>query len=91
MKTITLKQAKEQKPGTILFHTINKNSDGYAQRWKVNGKIQLWKRSPERVKIPLKYGLYRYDYLTENELDLLTLKEPAKVKSFIKNNIHIDL
>jgi hypothetical protein len=89
MKTITLEQAKELKLGTILYHTINKNSDGSAQRWKVNGKD--WKKDPNRVKIPLKYGMYRYDYLTERELNLFTLEEPEKVKSFTKNNIHIDL
>jgi len=91
MKTLTLKQAKNLKHGDILFHVNNKNSDGTAQRWKVNGKVKTWKKNPEKVKIPLKYGLYRYDYLTENELHLVTLKEPETVKSFTKNNIHIDL
>ncbi|MDD4354223.1 MAG: hypothetical protein PHN56_07265 [Candidatus Nanoarchaeia archaeon] len=91
MKTITLEQAKNLKPGDIIYHVKNKNSDGTAQRWKVNGKVQTWKKNPNRVKVPLKYGLYRYDYLTENELDLVTLEEPERVKSFTKNNIHIDL
>ena len=70
---ITLEQAKELKHGDILYHTINKNADGTPQRWKVNGKVKRWKRSPDKIKIPLKYGLYRFDYLTENELDLITL------------------
>jgi hypothetical protein len=91
MKTLTLEQAKNLSFGTILYHVKNKNSDGSAQKWKVNGKVQTWKRSPEKVKVPLKYGLYRYDYLTENELNLVTLEETEKVKSFIKNNIRIDL
>lgn len=91
MKTITLKQAKELKPGTILYHINNKNSDGTAQRWWVYGKVKTWKRDPNRVKVPLKYGLYRFDYLTENDLHLVTLKEPKQVKHFIRNNIQIDL
>ena len=70
---ITLKQAKKLKHGDILHHTHNKNADGTPQRWKVNGKVKLWKRNPERIKVPLKYGLYRYDYLTENELDIVDL------------------
>ena len=75
MKTITLNEAKNLKHGTILYHTIKKNSDGSPQRWKVNGKVQTWKKDSNRVKIPLKYGLYRYDYLTENELNLVSLTE----------------
>jgi len=73
MKTITLNEAKNLKHGQIVYHTINKNSDGTAQRWKVNGKVQTWKKDLTRVKIPVKYGMYRYDYITENELDLISL------------------
>ena len=78
MKTLTLKQAKELKYGTILYHVKNKNADGSAQKWRVNGKVKTWKRNPEKIQIPLKYGLYRHDYLTENELNLVTLTEPKK-------------
>lgn len=78
MKTLTLSQAKELKHGTIVFHVNHKNSDGSAQKWKVNGKVKTWKRSPEKVQISVKYGMYRYDYITENELHLITLEEPVK-------------
>ena len=71
--SITLEQAKKLTHGDILHHKVNKNSDGTPQRWRVNGKVKLWKRSPNKVKVPLKYGLYRFDYLTENELDLVDL------------------
>ena len=91
MKTLTLEEAKNLKHGTILYHLKNKNSDGTAQRWKVNGKVKTWKRDPSKIQVPLKYGLYRYDYLTENELNLVSLEEPEKVTSFTKNNIHIEL
>lgn len=72
---ITLEQAKNLKYGDILYHVKNKNSDGTPQRWKVNGKVKTWKRSPERVRVPLKHGLYRYDYLDEHTLDLVNLEE----------------
>ena len=75
MKTLTLEQAKELKHGQIVFHTNHKNSDGSAQRWRVNGKVKTWKRNPEKVQIPVKFGLYRYDYITENELHLISLTE----------------
>lgn len=72
---ITLQEAKNLKHGDILYHTNNKNADGSKQRWRVNGKVKIWKRNPEKVKVPLKYGMYRYDYLTERELNLVSLSE----------------
>ena len=72
--SITLNQAKDLTHGDILHHTVNKNADGTPQRWKVNGKVKRWKRSPDRIQVPLKYGLYRYDYLTENDLDMVDLE-----------------
>ena len=72
---ITLDQDKDLKHGDILYHTINKNADDTPQRWRVNGKVKLWKRSPNRIQIPLKHGLYSYDYLTENDLNLVSLDE----------------
>jgi hypothetical protein len=74
MPIITLDQAKALTLGTILYHRQHRNADGSAQRWRVNGKVKTWKRSPERVRVPLKHGLYNYDYLTEYDLDLLSLK-----------------
>ena len=71
--TITLDQAKNLNYGQILHHTINKNADATPQRWRVNGKVKTWKRSPERVQVPVKYGLYGFDYITENDLDLVEL------------------
>ena len=77
---ITLEQAKNLKHGDILYHIVNLNADNSPQRWKVNGKVKTWKRSPERVKVPLKYGLYQYDYLTEKDLDLVCLDESEAMK-----------
>lgn len=36
-------------------------------RVKINGQPKLWKRSPGRVQIPYKYGLYEYGYITEHD------------------------
>lgn len=77
---ITLEQAKELQFGTILYHVTNRNADGTPQRWRVNGKVKTWKRSPERVQVPLKYGLKGYDYLTERDLDLVCLTEEEAMK-----------
>lgn len=72
---ITLAQAKALYKGQILYHVHNRNADGSPQRWKVNGQVKTWKRSPDRVEIPLKHGLYSYGYLTEADLDLVCLTE----------------
>jgi hypothetical protein len=36
-----------------------------------NGKTKTWKRSPERFAMPVKYGLYAYDTVTEHEAHLV--------------------
>ena len=66
---ITLEQAKNLRPGDMLHHVTNKNADGTPERWKVNGQPKIWKRSPERVQIPVKHGLYDFGYITEQWLD----------------------
>lgn len=71
---ITIEQAKNLKPGDILYHKVNKNSDGTPQRWKVNGKPKIWKTRPNEVKVPIKHGLRDYDYMTQDELHLVSLK-----------------
>ena len=72
---ITLNEAKKLKHGDTLYHVKNRNSDGTPQRWRVNGKVQTWKRNINRVKVPIKHGLYSYDYLTENDLELVCLNQ----------------
>jgi hypothetical protein len=57
---LTLEQAKNLKPGDILV-------DPTGRRWKVNGRVKLWKKpeNADRIRIPLKHGLYRYGTITE--------------------------
>ena len=78
---ITLEQAKQLKHGQILYHVTNRNSDKTPQRWRVNGMVKTWKRNPDKVQVPLKYGLYGYDYLTENDLYLVCLTEQEALQS----------
>lgn len=35
-------------------------NDGKLRRVKINGKVRTWKRHPERVEVPLKYGMRDY-------------------------------
>jgi hypothetical protein len=72
---ITLEQAKGLSYGTTLYHALHRNADGSPQRWRVSGKVKTWVRSPHRVEIPVKHGLYDFDRLTESELHLICLDE----------------
>lgn len=35
-------------------------NNGTLGECKINGAIRTWKREPDRVEIPLKYGMYEY-------------------------------
>jgi hypothetical protein len=76
---ITLMQAKNLRRGTTLYHVYHRQGPKKAEpeRWKVNGQPKTWKRSPERIQIPVKHGMYGFGYITERDLDLvcLTAKE----------------
>ena len=75
MEPITLEQAKELKIGTILYHKTAKNADGSPQRWKVFGKVEIWKRDSSKVSVPLKRGMYTFSHLTERNLYYFSLTE----------------
>jgi len=61
---ITLKQAKELNYGDMLHHDSMTNSDGSPLRFRVNGKPKTWKRDVDRIKVPVKRGLYEYGEIT---------------------------
>jgi hypothetical protein len=84
VKSLTLNQAKKLIHNQTLYHLKNKNADGTAQRWRVSGKPKIWKTMPERVQVPVKYGLYGHDCITENDLHLVSLTEPKRVKKRAK-------
>lgn len=69
MKSIlTLGVAKCLEVGTTLYHNTLKNADQTPMRFKLIGKPKTWKRSPERVELSLKRGLYQYFRVNESEL-----------------------
>lgn len=37
----------------------------HVERWGVNGRCKTWKTWPEEFKLPIKYGMYRYGYITD--------------------------
>lgn len=53
---ITLEQAKQLQHRETLI-------DNFGKRWYVNGAVQTWKRDANRIRVPLKHGLYTYGVL----------------------------
>ncbi len=70
---ITLEQAKELKRGDVV-HDVEVGGGHHCIRWKVNGKVKLWKRSPKRIQIPVKHGLHDYGYIYRGYLEFLHLE-----------------
>ena len=60
---ITRDEAKQLRPGDILL-------DQWGKRWKVSGQVKTWKRDANRIRVPLKHGLYSYDALTGADFDV---------------------
>lgn len=80
---ITLEQAKELKYRQVIYHTMLRNADGSPRRYRVNGAVKTWKRTPGRVDVPLKWGLYAFDRLTQDNLYQFALTE-AEAKQDVK-------
>jgi len=64
---ITIEQAKKLKPGSILVHETDKDSNGGFTQWKVIGPVKTKDGCPDRVRVPVKHGLFVVN-LTEDDL-----------------------
>lgn len=84
MKTLDFETAKELKYGQILHFNKAKNSDGTCQRWRVNGKVKLWKRAPNRIEIPLKHALKTHYTMNENDLGYFHKAEDCPLNDSIR-------
>ena len=67
---ITLQQAKALQFGDYIYSNRFTTSDNRTpKRWRVNGQVKTWKRDPNRIQIPFKYGLYNHGYLCHGEIN----------------------
>ena len=74
---MNLQEAKTLKTGDYI-HTPNKfNADGTPMRARVTS-VKTWKRSPERIEIRYKRGLYEYGTINEHELGMIEKGEGRK-------------
>jgi hypothetical protein len=68
---MNLKQAKSLKPGDIVHYTGGApcgSTKRTVVRYRVTGQTKTWKRSPEKIRIPIKHGLYSNGYINEDNL-----------------------
>lgn len=72
---LTVEQAKVLRHGQTLYHRINRNRDGSAQRWRVASVVKTWKRNSSRIQFTVKYGLRTWGIVREYDLELLSLED----------------
>jgi hypothetical protein len=48
-----------------FWHRTARDSRGYPVRCRKNGQLKLWKTRPSEFRLPVKYGLREYFYITE--------------------------
>lgn len=73
-----LEQVMNLKCGDILHDPSAPNRQGRCQNWRVNGQVKRWKRTPERVRVPMKHGLYSYGYVDNYNMGLMHLEAECK-------------
>ena len=57
----------------VNSHIWFKAIDGTARQCKVNGRVRTWKRDPNRVEIPVKYGMYEYSTFYANDMERILI------------------
>ena len=55
---MTVQEAQQLRSGG---HVQFEGKDGRIRNLKVNGRPKTWKREPGRVEVPMKYGMYECD------------------------------
>ena len=57
------------KQSHIWFRSIQ----GDARQAKVNGRVRTWKRNPNRIEVPIKYGFYEYGTFFASDIDRILI------------------
>jgi|TARA_R110000787_G_scaffold285593_1_gene401756 hypothetical protein len=72
VRPMTLDEIKALRAGQRVAFAAN---DGTVRDLTINGAIKRWKRSPDRVRVSIKYGMYEYA-----QLDTVEALERLRVK-----------
>lgn len=73
-KTVERFRTPESIAELVLYCNTNSHitfldNQGNYRHAKVNGKVRTWKRNPNRVEIPIKYGMYEYAVFTGADIN----------------------
>lgn len=77
-RTMTAEEAKSLSSSSRVWA---KSNNGEAIRVKVNGAPKTWKRQPERVEVPVKFGLYECARVSPEQL-LIALSLPEGTSAY---------
>lgn len=63
-------------------HIWVRSQNGDARTVKVNGAVRTWKRDPNRVEVPCKYGMYEYFTLEARHISevLIPIGQPSALE-----------
>jgi hypothetical protein len=82
--TVYRQSDRKKKPDAVIVRRLTRDevmqlgnlshvpvllNNGRLGECKINGAIRTWKREPDRIEIPIKYGMY--EYATLNLADAL--------------------
>jgi len=70
LNALSIDQAKKLQFHDVVTTPAYKNADGTPQRWRVMGKVKTWKKDPNRIRVPIKRGLYDHYEITQDNLDM---------------------
>lgn len=66
---------------STFYHKTKTYKDGRPLEVRRNGATKTWKTRPGEFKIPVKYGMYEYFYIDQNNAnEFTTVPPPAKSK-----------
>lgn len=81
-RRLSLHELRSLRPGDHVYTRCdvggNKNFDKLMEV-RISGMPKLWKREPDRVSVPFKYGFYENGYLTPSEPVFVHKDTPRKM------------
>ena len=88
VRPITLDEIKSLKAGERVDFVSDR--DGHLRTLTINGAVKRWVRSPDRIRVSVRYGLYEHARFEAAEA-LATLKVRVYEYTTLDGTLHRDL
>lgn len=75
---ISKKDAVESHHGQVFYHRYARNADFTALRVRVTGRCKTWKTRENEFRLPVKYGLYQSDAITQDNNEQWFKTDPTQ-------------